>query len=181
MEQQVRIGVSGAHGTGKTTLIEDLCDYIPGLTPIEEPYVLLEAEGYAFEHPPSAMDYLAQLHCSVQSLGALDPQVVFDRTPLDLLAYLMALGVNIDSVAEDPAVRGALAGLDLLVIVPLTRDIQRVLPTPEHRNLQVAMDDALLDLVTDDPFDLCRGVRTMVLRVPLDARVAAVLAALPQL
>lgn len=177
-EQQVRIGVSGAHGTGKTTLVEDLCLQLPGYTSVEEPYFMLEADGYTFAYPPSVTDYWAQLQCSVQALRVPGPPVVFDRTPLDFLAYLAALGVNIDATAESPGIRAALAGLDLLVILPITPETECVLPTPEYHALQVAMNDALLELVSDDPFDLCQGVHTLELCVPLDARVAAVLAAL---
>ncbi|AHH19008.1 hypothetical protein NONO_c42240 [Nocardia nova SH22a] len=33
----MRIGVSGPHGTGKTTLVHELCSHFDDLTPIEEP------------------------------------------------------------------------------------------------------------------------------------------------
>ena len=49
----MRIGISGAHGTGKTTLAGDICVYLAGHVPVDEPYFLLEEEGYEFEFPPS--------------------------------------------------------------------------------------------------------------------------------
>ena len=79
----MRIGVSGTHGTGKTTLAGELCARLAGHVVIDEPYVLLEDEGYEFAFPPSADDYRAQLARSVQMLSPSSVGVVFDRTPAD--------------------------------------------------------------------------------------------------
>jgi hypothetical protein len=86
----MRVGISGTHGTGKTTLAEALCARLPGHSLADEPYYLLEEEGYEFGFPPSPEDYRALLARSVRSLSSppLLPEVVFDRTPLDYLAYL---------------------------------------------------------------------------------------------
>jgi hypothetical protein len=61
----MRVGVSGTHGTGKTTLVEDLCAHLAGHVPADEPYYLLEEEGYEFEFPPSLDDNRAQLRRSL--------------------------------------------------------------------------------------------------------------------
>ena len=55
----MRVGVSGTHGTGKTTLAEALCAHLPGHVVADEPYCLLEEEGYDFGFPPSLEDYPA--------------------------------------------------------------------------------------------------------------------------
>ena len=44
----MRVGISGTHGTGKTTLARALCAHLPGHVAADEPYWLLEAEGYAW-------------------------------------------------------------------------------------------------------------------------------------
>ncbi|HEX5502087.1 MAG TPA: AAA family ATPase [Thermomicrobiales bacterium] len=176
----MRIGVSGPHGTGKTTLVEELCERLTGHLPVDEPYILLEEEGYAFAHPPSVEDYWEQVRRCLRSLCSPAPRVVFDRTPLDFLAYLAALGVAVGATDDLPALRSALASLDLLVIVPIGQETERVLPRAELPRLRAAMNDALLDLVYDDPLDVCRGVPIIELRGPLQGRVAAVLAALPR-
>jgi uridine kinase len=44
----MRVGISGTHGTGKTTLAEVLCAHLPGHVTAGEPYYLLEDEGYEF-------------------------------------------------------------------------------------------------------------------------------------
>ena len=53
----MRIAVSGAHRTGKTTLIEELSRALPTYTVVDEPYHLLEEEGYEFEALPSVEDF----------------------------------------------------------------------------------------------------------------------------
>ena len=47
----MRVGISGTHGTGKTTLAEALCARLPGHVAADEPYHLLEEDGYEFGFP----------------------------------------------------------------------------------------------------------------------------------
>ena len=42
----MRVGITGTHGTGKTTLAGALCARLPGHVMVDEPYYLLEEEGY---------------------------------------------------------------------------------------------------------------------------------------
>ena len=109
----MRIGISGTHGTGKTTLAEALSAHLPGHLTAYEPYYLLEDEGYEFAFPPSPDDYRVLLGRSLESLSAQpqQPGVVFDRTPLDYLAYLAATGVDAERAAGTPALKPALASL----------------------------------------------------------------------
>jgi hypothetical protein len=179
----MRIGISGTHGTGKTTLAEALCQRLPGHVTADEPYYLLEEEGHEFAFPPSLDDYRAQLARSLRALSEppARPEIVFDRTPLDYLAYLAAVGADPEREAEAPAVRSALATLDLLVITVITPEIEQFLPTPDLPRLRSAMNEALLNLVYADPLDAWGDVPVLELTGPLDARPAAVLAALEQL
>ena len=66
----MRVGISGTHGTGKTTLAEALCARLPGHVAADEPYYLLEEEGYEFGFPSSLEDYRALLACSVLILSS---------------------------------------------------------------------------------------------------------------
>ena len=175
----MRIGISGAHGTGKTTLVEDLCAHLAGHVPVDEPYFLLEEEGYEFEFPPSLEDYRAQLRRSLHVLRSSAPKVVFDRTPLDFLAYLAAQGADIEDEAEPSALRSALASLDLLIVTPITPETEQALPRPDMPRLQETVNDTLLDLLSGDPLQAWGDVPVIELSGPLDGRLEAVLAALP--
>ncbi|HXF21836.1 MAG TPA: ATP-binding protein [Streptosporangiaceae bacterium] len=175
----MRIGVSGPHGTGKTTLVGELCAQLPGHVPADEPYVLLEEAGYDVGFPPSLEDYRAQLQQSMRMLSSSGASVVFDRTPVDFLAYLAAQGADLEDEADPAALRSALARLDLLVLTPVTAETERVLPRAEMPQLRQAVNDTLLDLVYRDPLHAWAGVPVTELDGPLDQRPAAVLAALP--
>lgn len=175
----MRVGISGTHGTGKTTLAEGLCARLPGYSALDEPYYLLADEGYEFGVPPSPEDYRAMLAYSVRSMTqAGRDAVVFDRTPLDYLAYLTAAGADPAAEATAAGLRAAFARLDLLVITPITPETERMLPPPELPVLRAQANDALLDLVYDDPLGAWEGIPVLELSGPLDGRLGAVLAAL---
>ncbi len=56
----MRAGISGTHGTGKTTLAEALCARLPGHVTVDEPYYLLEEEGYEFGRLDTVLAALAR-------------------------------------------------------------------------------------------------------------------------
>jgi len=176
----LRIGVSGTHGTGKTTLVEALCARLPGHVAADEPYSVLEEEGYEFDFPPSAEDYRALLRRSAQSLSSLPllPCVVFDRTPLDYLAYIAATGADPSREADPAALQPAFATLDLLVLTPITAETERVLPPAEMPGLRSEMNDALLELAYHDPLSAWEDTPLLELSGPLDGRLDVVVAAL---
>ena len=178
----MRVGISGTHGAGKTTLAQALCAHLPGHVMADEPYYLLEEEGHEFAFPPSLEDYRALLTRSVQSLTSLPllPGVIFDRTPLDYLAYMAATGANPSDEADAAALRPAFASLDLLVITPITPQTEHVLPAAEMPGLRLDMNDTLLELVYDDPLNAWEDIPVLELSGPLDGRLDAVLAALDQ-
>src|SRR5262249_1585453 len=118
----MRIAISGPHGTGKTTLCEALAARLPGHGTVDEPYYLLEEAGHEFPSPPSPDDYRALAARSARTLSAPGlPRAVFDRTPLDYLAYLAAVGADLPGQPGAATLRPALGSLDLLVITPVTR------------------------------------------------------------
>jgi thymidylate kinase len=174
----MRVGISGTHGTGKTTLAQALGARLPGHLIADEPYYLLEEQGYEFGLPPSPEDYRALLACSVRSLAARRADVIFDRTPLDYLAYLAATGTNPSEYADADALGPAVASLDLLVITPITPETERALPAADLPALRDRMNEALLELVYGDPLDVWADVPVLELAGPLERRLDAVLAAL---
>ena len=150
--------MTGTHGSGKTTLVEDFLAGHPRYRHVVEPYEALTDAGAVFSDPPTVADHVEQLERSIASLhdnaGVAD--VIFERCPLDFLAYIGVLarrsgedgfdvGASRDEVAE------ALAVLDLIVFLPLPADGTM---TAELPKLQRAVDRELGTLLRDDPLAL---------------------------
>jgi predicted ATPase len=171
----VRIAVSGAHATGKTTLLAELHGRLNQYELVEEPYYELLDEGHDFSDPPSAEDIVPQLERSLARLnGAPGRDVLFDRSPLDFLAYLIALD-GPDAAREwIPEVEEALAHLDLIVFVPIERP-DRIAAAEAHDRLRTEVDRLLHDIVFDDSFGL--GTRHVHVSGSVEARVDQVLRA----
>jgi AAA domain len=178
----MRVGISGTHGTGKTTLAGALCARLPGHVMADEPYYLLEEQGHEFGFPPSLEDYRELLARSVRCLNSPPPLpgVVFDRTPLDYLAYMAVTGADPADEVGVAALQSAFASLDLLVVTLITPETEQVLPPAEMPGLRSRMNDALLELVHDDPLNAWEDIPVLELDGPLDGRLGAVLAALDQ-
>jgi hypothetical protein len=175
----MRLGVSGTHGVGKTTLVEDLGERLGDHLIVPEPLYALEEEGYHFNIPPAAADYRAQLRRSLLLLSQPDHNIIFDRTPLDFLAYLAVLGSELRHEIDAATLRSAFASLDLLVVLPLTAETERLLPGAELPRLRRKVNAALLDLLDEDPWEAWRGVRVLELTVPVAQRTETVLAKWP--
>ena len=116
-----RIALVGAHETGKSTLAERLATTMPGWHVVDEPYRTLEAEGHVFSDPPTTSDFEAQLRRSMADVESAEPAVIFDRSPVDLFAYLLVLDrLPPDAVAAwFREVHEATASIDLVVFVPI--------------------------------------------------------------
>jgi len=171
MVRRVRLAVSGAHGTGKTTLIGELCERLPGHIAVDEPYASLEDEGHEFAFPPTADDYRAQLERALDNLRLPGDELIFDRTPLDFLAYLAVIGCATDQEAARDELAPLFARLDALILLPLTAEARRLLPRPDLPELSEAVDEALLTLAHTDPIDAWSDVPILQLDGPLDQRV----------
>ncbi len=120
----MRIAISGSHATGKSSLVAELSHRVADFATIEEPYYLLEADGYVFDTPPTTDDFVALLERAVALLGERrEAPVLFDRSPADYLAYIAAKHVKARSDLRDltTAVASALETLDLVVFVSVER------------------------------------------------------------
>ena len=172
----MRIAFAGTHRTGKTTLLEAVHARLPAYQSVEEPYRQLEDEGHEFSDPPSAEDFERQLRRSIDSIAASGPHTLFDRCPLDLVAYLQAIDEDfaIDDWLDD--IRAAMAMLDLVVGLSIETPDRIALPSHEDRRLRRRVDGRLQTLLLDDPY----GFGTEILEVAgtLDHRVAQVMRAL---
>ena len=172
----MRIAISGTHRSGKSTLLAALASALPRYETVDEPYALMEEEGYEFAHPPSFEDFVAQLERSISELGDAGEDVLFDRSPLDFLAYL-ANHEDADSFELDewlPAVREALRGLDLLVFVPIEApDRIRFSRADDEGESRAAVHEKLEALLLEDPHEL--GVEVLVVDGDPETRARAVL------
>jgi AAA domain len=157
----MRIAVSGAHRTGKTTLIEELGRILPTYVPVDEPYYLLEEEGYEFSEMPSLEDFELQLERSIECLVDSEENQLFDRCPADILAYLITHqdsdGFDIESWL--PRVRAAMQRLDLVVFVPVETPDRIIVVEPEEGELRRRVDEELRDILLEDRWDF--GVEAM--------------------
>jgi len=171
----VKIAISGAHGTGKTTLVQELVRARPDWVAVEEPYYLLEAEGHAFSEMPTIEDFEHQLERSIRAIAEADAGAVFDRCPLDLLAYLLAHddAVRVDEAHWRSEMEAAMGALNLVVFVPIEHPDRIDSGSAEHDELRRRVDAELRELVCDDRLEL--DVRTIEVVGALEQRVRGVL------
>lgn len=174
----VRIAFSGSHRVGKTTLVEQVAERLPGYATVDEPYYLLEEDGYESAEVPTIDDFEAQLVRSLAALEDAGDDVLFDRCPVDLLAYLLE---HDDAATFDPdewleKIRDAVATLDLIVLVPI-EEVDRIALAPhEDAGLRRAVHDRIRDLLIDQALGL--DVEVLTVTGDVRARMEQVLARL---
>ena len=171
----MRVACSGSHRVGKSSLLDAVADARPGYELVDEPYHLLEDDGYEFAHPPGLDDYVVQRRRSIAELRRAGPDVLLDRAPVDFVAYLLAIGVDVSQVVERAA--SAMARLDLVVLVPVEEPDRVTLSADEDPRLRRAVDDELAQLLLDDDFG--EGLEVLVVHGDLAARTAQVLERIP--
>lgn len=175
----MRIAFSGSHRVGKSTLLELVADALPQYTAVDEPCYLLAEEGYECSEPPSFEDFEAQLERSLAALAALaesEQDVLFDRCPADIFAYLLA---HDDAGAFDAEVRldrtrEAMETLDLVVFVPIEERDRIALPSHEDREYRLEVHEKLQRILVDDAFGF--GTDVLAVQGDVPARVDQVMA-----
>jgi predicted ATPase len=148
----VRIAFSGSHRVGKSTLVESVTDALSGYTTVDEPYYLLEDEGYESSEAPSVDDFQVQLERSLVAVEEGEQNVLFDRCPVDILAYLLthedASAFEVDEWLE--RTRDAMRTIDLIVFVPVEDRDRIALPSHEDRVYRLAVHERLHHLLVGD-------------------------------
>lgn len=160
----MRVAVSGTHCIGKTTLIEEFLRAHPDFAHEPEPYtVLVEDYGEEFSSEPSVDDFYRQLEFNVEQLGRCPPGVcvIYERSPVDFLAYILALKDlkrdDVDSRLVKTAlelVTEALRHLEMIVFLPLD---DSDVPEAEDPKLRRAVDSRLVTILIDDELDIIRA------------------------
>lgn len=184
----MRIAVTGTHGSGKTTLIGDFVSAHMGYESVPEPYWLLAQRDMPFADGPTVADLEQQLAHSCRLIGEQigERDVIFDRCPLDFIAYL-------DVVSTDEGfewlphgsllgrIDRALATLDLIVFVPLLQPDEIDVPI-EHPRLRARVDRRLKAMLREDDLGLLQdGPRVLEVFGPRAGRVAQIADALGEI
>lgn len=154
----MRIAVSGTHGTGKSTLIDEFLRTHPEFAHEAEAYtVMVEELGEEFSAEPCVEDFYRQLEFNIDRLQQHAPgeRVIYERCPLDFLAYIDALDPKSTNAVLQP-VSDAMRHLDLIVYLPLTDT------APEYPKLQKAVDRRLSAIFSDDEFDVLSSCRATI-------------------
>lgn len=178
----MRIAVTGTHGVGKTTLIEDLAAACPAFEAVPEPWHLLPGDGMAFVDGPTTAEFEEQLSQSCALLlGSDGTDLIFDRCPLDFLAYLDVVSAE-EGFDWSPhgrlmaRIEAALRTLDLVVFLPLRQPDEIEVPI-EHARLRRRVDARLKAMLRDDDLGLREmGVRLLAASGSRDQRVERILA-----
>jgi hypothetical protein len=176
-DAKMRIAISGAHGTGKTSLWERLSGFLPDYESYEEPYYQLEGEGHAFTGAPSLRDFELQLERSIQNISSSGQNGLFDRCPADFLAYLLCHkhSAGFDLEPWMARVREAMATLDHVLYVPIERPDRISIPKSEGRELRRCVDGKLQDLLLENRMGF--GCKVTEVTGPLEERVRTALEA----
>jgi hypothetical protein len=181
----LRLAVSGSHGTGKSTLIAAFLDLRPEYRYEPEAYEAL-ADDIAFnssEGPsPEGLQSLLDYTIAAISRHAPDACVVFERSPVDYLAYAAASrdawsapSTREFLAAAAPAVRASLRHLDLIALLPVSEAGPIRARAEEDQRFRKRVDDRLRRALIDDDHDLFddRDLPRVVEMSPLPARQIA--------
>jgi AAA domain len=162
----MRVAVSGTHCCGKSTLIDAFLLDHPDFTHEPEPYVVLQEEyGEIFGGEPSLDDFYRQLEFNVDRLRlySFGDRVIYERSPVDFLAYMMApndLRRDRESArlveTSLAIVRDAIHLIDLIVFLPLEDDdaARFTVSDSEDPELRKEVDTRLVGILRDDDFNL---------------------------
>ena len=162
----MRIAISGTHFIGKSTLINDFLKAHPDYQHELEPYHKLHAEhAMELSLEPSFESIIEQLDCSMQQLNhsANEKNIIFDRCPIDFVAYAMCLADQDSFDLEDSEVgkrfsdiKAALHHLDLIVFLPISKE-NSILYTDENPAYRKLADKCFKKIFRDDACDIFPG------------------------
>jgi hypothetical protein len=159
----MKIAVSGTHFIGKSTLIEDFIKQHPNYKLEIEPYYKLQDEtAMELSLEPSLDSLIEQLDYSINQLTecAEESNIIFDRCPVDFLAYAMcaleqdSIDIHDSEVSEKFSdIKSALDNLDLIVFLPISREnsIEYMEENPAYRK---AADKNFKKIYRDDIYDI---------------------------
>jgi hypothetical protein len=162
----IRIAVSGTHFMGKSTLIADFIKNHPDYKFEIEPYYKLQDEGVMeLSLEPSLDSFKEQIDYSIRQLNeyANEPNIIFDRCPVDFIAYAMyiadqeSIDINDSEISERFFdVKAALKNIDLIVFLPITEE-HLIKYSEENPAYRKAVDECFKKIYRDDICDIFPG------------------------
>jgi AAA domain-containing protein len=174
----LRIAVSGAHGTGKSTLIAAFLERFPDYHHEPEAYESLadDVDLISGEVPsPEGLQLL--LDHTITAVGSHPPgaRVIFERSPADYLAYAAASRgywprETIAAFVEEalPRVREAMKSLDRLALLPVVSQGPIRGRGGEDPRYRRRVSRALERLLLDDEYRLFEGTGPRVIELSGD-------------
>ncbi|MBW1654120.1 ATP/GTP-binding protein [Flavobacterium quisquiliarum] len=145
----MRIAILGAHLAGKTTLAEKLQESFPNYELYPEPYFELQEMGIVFAEIPTADDYMMQLEYSLKQILRSDKNAIFDRCPIDLLAYALAVDDSVDFQLVFNKIQDAINKIDFFVFVPIEEPDRISCPNYQLPELRNEVNDMIVELIND--------------------------------
>jgi hypothetical protein len=125
------------------------------MLPSRSPTTSWRRKGTSLPNHPSLEDFELQLERSIENLEEAATNVIFDRCPADILAYLLthedADAFNIDGWLT--RIQRAVATLDLVVFVPIEEPDWIVLPVSQGTAYRQRVNEKLQEIVLDNIFD----------------------------
>ncbi|MBS0290318.1 MAG: AAA family ATPase [Proteobacteria bacterium] len=148
---------------GKSTLIADFIKAHPEYSTVIEPYYHLQNQKeIELSLEPTIESLVEQLDQSIEDLNqhASKTNVIFDRCPIDFIAYALCILQNDDVNIHDteiserfPEVKKALNNLDFIFFLPMTKE--HIIEYPEENpTYRRAADSAFKKIYRDDVCDI---------------------------
>ena len=178
----MRVAVAGSHNTGKSTLIAAFLERRPEYVHEPEAYEALADDVDLTSSEGPTLDGLASLlqyTMSVVASQAPGTRVIFERSPVDYLAYAAAsraAGTSRSSVAafldaHALEVRASVRHLDLIVLLPVSSQGPFISRADEDDRFRKRVDERLRRALIDDECDLFDGDRPTIVELsPLPER-----------
>lgn len=171
----MRIAISGTHAIGKSTLAEDFVENHPEFVLEAEPYYVLQEQfGIDFAEEPAPESFMTQLEYSLERTNAYERKdnVIFDRCPIDYIAYLMYVSKrNFGKAALDHLshllrqVAKSIERLELIVFLPIVAHQEITLRSDDDKNFRIAVDHYFKQIYREDIYGLFSGQQPQVVEL----------------
>ncbi len=145
----MRIVILGAHLVGKTTLAEKLHESLPDYEFYPEPYFELQEMGFVFSEIPTADDYMMQLEYSLKQIVRSGRNAIFDRCPIDLLGYALAVDDTLNFSSVFNKIQNAIKEIDVFVFVPIEEPDRISCSDSNLPELRNNVNDIIGELIDD--------------------------------